>query len=342
MADLWTPPAIWLGENLTWDLELSLFEATDLLFYLTSHDSNSIRKYVLPRLRISDAEGVDKKRKEDEEEIEDEEEDEEEESGETGESGDESALLLTDDEIVQTVSPETQKARNRRGALKGLSMEMLTASILRHFDRCPRVVAWAGTKDGRPNTQAPKEHADVTAIFPRTSTSPEFRVLAEVSAKNKMSENYCTSQFSGGLTHAVAEANKHPGVPIIVLIVNGAEFGSDNKYQTLYRGFVSANAKLLAEYPNIRLIPMHDGAFAVVAARLCQDWSAENVYCSPAVFWETFLGLHEAVNQAEYPSDPLWMQGMVLDSIGKRVSKLDTPVDTGKGRRPRKRKRPKP
>ena len=329
MPEPWIPPPVWLGENILWDQDLSLYEAADLMLYLISNERTAITQYVLPGLKIQDAtiSGSDG---------DDEEEEPEEESkgGDKG-GGEAGGLGIPEDEIVETVLDSTRKARNRRGALKGLALELLAATVLRHLDRCRQALTWVKTRDGQPNGQAGKGLADAIAIFPRTKKSREFRIVAEVSAKASMSRGDFRDQVRGALKHARAESDKHPGVPIYALIVNNAKFAEDpafkDEFQSEYRRMLDKDE--LAPNDMVRLVPMNSGDFGMVAARLFLDLPAEDRYFSPEVLSNALDMLHRAVLQPVYLEAKTWMVEMFLKAVHAGIERAKKAAPKPKRRR---------
>ena len=328
MPEPWIPPPVWLGENILWDQDLSLYEAADLMLYLISNERTAITQYVLPGLKIQDATISGSDGDDDEEEPEDDSD-----GGDKG-GGEAGGLGIPDDEIVETVLASTRKARNRRGALKGLALELLAATVLRHLDRCRQVLTWVKTRDGKPNGQAGKGLADAIAIFPRTKTSREFRIVAEVSAKASMTRGDFRDQVRGALKHARAESKKHPGVPIYALIVNNAKFAEDpafkDEFQSEYRRMLKD--KELAPDDMVRLVPMNSGDFGMVAARLF-DLPAEDRYFSPEVLSNALDMLHRAVLQPVYLEAKTWMVEMFLKAVHAGIEQAKKAAPKPKRRR---------
>ena len=116
LLTLWSPQPVMLRHEVPWEIDLLPARASDLLMYLTSHESKVIRGFVLPDVQVGDVEP-------DEETVR---------------------------EMVDKVATTRDEIRARRGMLKGLAMELLTAAILRHLDTPSRVMAWAKHENGQP------------------------------------------------------------------------------------------------------------------------------------------------------------------------------------------------
>ena len=153
MTDAWTAAPVLLEGETPWDVDLAPYYASDLLLYLTSQDAAQIRKYVLPNLLIEDA-------------------------------------AQFDQEVLAKAVVTRDQIRNRRGMLKGLAMELLAASILRHLDAPASVVAWATARNGLPNSAAPGGHPDVIAEYYEWEDAPAFKIIAEVSAMRDMPPDF--------------------------------------------------------------------------------------------------------------------------------------------------------
>ena len=240
---------------------------------------------------------------------------------------------ISDEDAKEVIKGPT-KAAKRRGALKGLAMELLAASILRHMDRCPRVVAWARTRNGMPCRTAPCKTADVTAVFPRTELSRELRVIAEVSAERRMSPGYYLTQMGEALRHGGEEAEKYPGLPVYALVINGAKVGEDRGYCGLYHSFLESNKDDFAD--NLRIVPINVDDFNVAMGELFFALGPESRYYSPEVVLQTLNAVYEAVRPTSLPEEIKegWMSALLLNSVKEGVAKAQQEVVLGEGPEP--------
>ena len=316
MPEVWTPPKVLLGDNLSWwDLNLSLYEACMLALYLTTHESTTIDNYVLPYLRIERPTDTKKKGKDDEDDN----------GGE-----DDGRPEISDEDAAEAIKGPT-KAAKRRGAFKGLAMELLASSILQHMDRCRQVVAWAKTHNGRPSSVAPGETSGVTAVFPRTESCREFRILAEVSAKRRMTDIYYAIQLDEALDHGTKEAEKYPGLLVYALVINGAKIGEDRSYYGQYHSFLAENDVDLAG--NVRIVPINVDDFAVAMGQLFLDLGPDSLYYSSDILMQTLEAVYQAVRPATLPDEIKegWMSALLLNSVKEGVAKAQQDLVLGKG-----------
>ena len=277
MADDFHPPLIWIGKHLVqWEREIFLHEAASLLMMLCGHDENEIMQYVVPALKIKDLPMTE-----------------------------EEMQALLDDRAMARAIAGAERARRRRYPLKGLAMELLAASILRHLDRCPMVVAECATRDKRPHAVAQGGAADVSAYFPCPGEQQEFTLLAEVSAKRNMSRSDYSEQLESGLIHANAEWEGHPGRLIYCLLANNGKIHVDERLHKVYLDFIKEN-KLTAE-SDIRMVPMHAPDFGILAGLMASELSPDKLYFEPEVLRGALDTTYRKILEPELPGDRMWM-----------------------------------
>ena len=339
IADDWKPPPIWLGENHIWDAELSLYEACDLLLYLHSHDPYQIRRYVQPRLKLPyysyiyqgpEVPPYDESNSPDDA-MSKEWEGERNEEWEEPESPDD-ALANEDERVADEGAPiplsvaeqrieANRLARIRRGMLKGLTMELLCAAVIRHVGRPQRVVAWARQRDGHPYLAAGAGTPDITAVFPGGSLalphvwkglSGPHRLLLEVSANRQPDENHFLTQLNGAYKHAKAEAKEHGEVTVDVLLINGCPFYDGSKvFHRRYLEFVHENA--LDEDSAIRIVPMYAPDFAIAMGTLFFEIEGDTEKLGPRPLFIAIRSMLRVILQPKLPSKTTWMIDMFVD-----------------------------
>ena len=297
MAESWRPPLLWIGQNYVhWNVDLSLFEAADLMKHHCCHDVNEIRNWVLPALRIEGAALTDE----------------------------EKAALADDSRLTRAVAG-SEKARKRRAPVKGLAFELIAASILRHFDRCPWVIANCSSRSGNPNGFAPPGYSDVTAIFPRTRSSMEFAVIAEVSAKREATRFHFLRQIAAAYKHALKEAEAHPGLRVYCLLVNGAEIFQNKELHDLYLGF--HERKSLTADSDIRIVPFYSLDFAALTGQMAIGGDLDKLYCEPWVIRGALDAISRRMLKPDLPEARNWMIDTFLEAVGAEKPKQETVLD---------------
>ena len=284
MVEEWTRPPVLLGkEQLAWDEDLELPYASDLLLYLFSHSTRQIREQILPTLRIEDAAWPKK-----------------------GENA------PFDDETWARGILSTEQKRNRRGALKGLSMELLCASILRLMDQPRQVNAWVQILGGKPNWAAPAGTVDISARFSETTQSEAFTVVGEVSAwKNMPTTDYLT-QLDQGLKHSGDIAKLNPG-RVYCLVVNDRKIHVDRNLHEEYLRFLEDNS-LTAE-SDIRMVPMYAPDFAVITGRLSYEPDPENLHFDSYVLAAALDTIYQTLLKPKLPEYRTWMIDKFMETV---------------------------
>lgn len=243
---------------------------------LCCHNSNEINQYVVPKLKIKDLPLTEEEMRE-----------------------------LRDDRAMARAIAGKKRERERRDPLKGLSMELLAASILRHLDQCPRVVAPCATRNQQPHTVAQGGVADVSAYFPDPGEGQAFTLLAEVSARRAMPDDKYLDQLERGLKHAQSEWDRHPGSLIYCLMVNGGKIHKDRQLHRLYLDFIKEN-QLTAD-SDIRMVPMYAPDFGFLAGRLGEDLSHGGHHFKPEVLRNALDITYQQVLEPKLPEDRMWM-----------------------------------
>ena len=294
MTDLlkpWTPPPVLLDGDVPMELELSPYYASDLLIYLHTHEASQIRGYVLPTLQIAEAVPDEK----------------------------------TVDEMVAESDGSLDRIRARRGILKGLAMELLAASILRHLDSPSRVVAWAQTRDGRPNSTAPRGYPDLATEFPGSDNALAYKILGEVSAKRIMSSDDYGKQLRSALRHAEKQVEESPGTLVYCLLINNGRISDDEALHRQYRDFLRDNG--LDAKSDIRMVPFYAPDFGVMTGTLADKLTLDEMHFSSSVLSSALDAVYEAILRPTLPNEENWMiktfLNALMECLGDHGSGLD-------------------
>ena len=300
MAELWTPLSVQLEHGGDWQLDLALDEAAFLIDVLHDHNANAIRKHVLSTMDLTKAAIFDKKKK----------------SG--SDEDDEGEGASTVPAVVLTPHQARSKERKDRwGYLKGVAMEMVSAAVLTHLDRCLEATAWAKTRMGHPNSPAPKAKPDAFAVYPATDRSRAYTIVAEVSAREKMSVEEFRRQLDSALEHGGIELTKNPDQQIYGLVINGAKIPTNKTYIREYHRFL--RQEKLEEDAPVRVIPVYAPDFAEISGNLANQITEGDWPFEADVFSNTFDTLYRAVRKRNYPTPEGWMVDLALDTIAEEV-----------------------
>ena len=306
MTEGFHPPPLWLSTECEWDLRLPLHRVSYLLMLLNSHEWPVFRRYLMVLLGIKDAAKTD-----------DSEEEEEEEEREKA-----------NEEAVDALEAALNKVRNRRRILKGLAMELLSGSSLRHLDQPSQVTANCEVKKGRPNRVAGAGECDITADFPNDGQSPAFRIVAEVSAKEEMEDKDVEDQLAQALEHANTLLEEDPERRrIYCLVVNNGKIFGTRDLQRRYRKFAEANS-LTADGP-IRMVPLHALDFGMIIGSMTTQ--LDSTYFKSSVLSNALDTVCEAILDPEPPNERLWMIETFINavraSLGEHTSGLGDEFD---------------
>ena len=208
-------------------------------------------------------------------------------------------------------------------------MELDSAAVLCHLDKCPGVTVNVKTRVGRPNSAAGPGFADIAAFFPKTEKSPEFMLLAEVSAKAVVEPKDYQEQLQSGLNYCLDEAEKAPGRRIYCLVINGGEIHRDRALHTLYCNFLEANS--LTVDSDIRFVPMFAANFGVLMGSLFFDQEPDKPYFDADVVVSLFEALSRRIRQPDLPEDLEWMVTMARDTINAGIAAAAELDDETKG-----------
>ena len=294
-------------EGIPWKEAPSVFEACILLTYLIPAENKPLDRFIVPQMSIENAGDVkdDPSRK---------------------------------DKAEKTLSP-SKEAESRRNMQKGLAMELAVAGILRHFDRCPGVLAHAQTKDGRPYLAAGNFQPDITALFPATDKSPEFLILAEVTAQSRVTRNVLKTQIASAVTHAEAELKKHPSRLIYALLINKARVHREWTFYNCFRETLSDHG-ITEAGGNIRFVPLSTADFVRWLGFRSRTQGANSLHFGAHVLAAALDAVHNIImSSASDLPDPhkekkdMW----VVNRLQKTIKKLTKKKK--KKTKPRRRRR---
>ena len=283
-------------------MHLSLEEAADLLMVLTTNAVFDIRRFVIRELGLRGA----------------------------GVAQDEARIELSAEQF-RALPNAKDIVQNRRWIQKGLAMELVSASIMRHLDRPPEVTAWARPRDGRPNLAAGPKKADISIDFPETEQNREFKILAEVKAKKVMTTDDFTDELGGALEHAKTELKKAPELLIYCLVVNGARIYKDVRLHELFRGFLQKHS--LTPDGSIRMVPMYSPDFGYIAGKISSSYDLTERYFEPYVLCDALDAVCNAIAQEELPEERMWMIDSFMNVIAEWLNHHRSGLDDelGKG-----------
>ena len=216
---------ILLRDGAAWSLPYSCRTSARLTTQLLSHNYRAIMERVLPELGID----VKTRRRK-------------------------ANLIYSDD--GHALDADESMAIN-----KGLTMELLVASMLTCLDAPTSVTSWCvqGT-NGEPKLFAQGDTEDVLATY------GDFRVVAEVSAKRQTSLEFLQGQLGQGIKHGVMRNEKDGVLPTYVLLVNGGSVEQDQGYRDLYNDAWRA----AREQGDLRIVPFWGPDFAELVSQLSE------------------------------------------------------------------------
>ena len=294
MPDEYDLPPIWLRNEREWDLWVPLHKASYLLSVLNEHDPEEIKRLVLSDLQITDA-------------------------GKTKDSEDDE-VLEANEEAIELLGDATNKQRARRGAKKGLAMELGSSLVLQQVDQPMSVTAWCRLHDGKPNGTAGQGLADIIARYSESGTTPPYMIVAEVSAKRDMSLDDSREQFEGALKHAKAELEKEPGMRIYCLVVNNGEIHVKTNLHKLFLKFVEDNS-LRPDGP-IRMVPMFANDFATISGAMAQ--TLESTYFDSHSLASALDAVCLKIHEPTLPDEETWMIKTFKDALLANLSYHDS------------------
>ena len=116
---------------------------------------------------------------------------------------------------------ESKSIRQYRYTNKGLAMELLVGMVLTHLDTPQMVRNWCKSPGGLPRSHALPGKVDVEASYAPDDGSPPFRLIAEVSAKRRVSPGFLKKQLAQAHRHAMEMVKDDVGGKVYVLVING-------------------------------------------------------------------------------------------------------------------------
>ena len=285
----WIP--VTLGEDETWDKRLTPGAIGLLMMHLLRHDFKSSEKLVYPSLAVD----MPSRRRAD------------------NMPNLEAAEVPAQQRPDEPPKLDQGVLRSYRRINKALSMELLTALLLTRLDSAERVRSWCCTRDGLPNNFAPSGAPDITASYPASEGTPAFQVVAEVSAKREVTDEFYRTQLTQALEHAKDQLDRSEERPIYALAINGGRIASDVRLQKVYREFVEKNG--LDKDGPIRVIPMFAGDLAVALRRMEVRLAPDRFRFGTDSLAQVFNALHEGLRRDEPNADADWMCNSWLDTV---------------------------
>ena len=299
MIDWRDVPLLRLPEGLQWQKDLSLYECKNYIAYLEAHDHYEFTNFLVPKLNLKDV-----------------------------------APIRQGDENTDSDQPETErqeelrrKISNRRGGMRGIAMELLTGSSLRHWDKPTEVIANVKTRNDEPSTVAQGGKADVVARYPGIQELPGFRIHGEVSAKAHMDLEFFNRQLASGWKHADAAIQQTPGLMIYCLLINRGRIYADKNLHNAYLDFLLQND--LGADSNIRMVPMYTGDFAFIAQSILSDLGLERMYFESEALSAALKAVYDQLLQYDLPAERTWVRDLFINVLKDIVPEPGGPLAPG-------------
>ena len=202
--------------NCTWDKELTTRAICRHILYLLTHDHQANEKHVFRIIEI-----------------------------------DKKTRAATDNKLDKT---KRRQLHNYRIINKALAMELLSALLLTRLNSTTNVTSFCKTRNGLPHYYATSRKPDITADYPATGKTPEFKVLAEVSIKQDVTTKSYNRQLWQARRHALELAEETDQGLVYALVINAGKIGSDRALQGRYRYLLERDD--LERNERVRLIPI--------------------------------------------------------------------------------------
>ena len=220
---------------------------------------------------------------------------------------------------------ESKRTHEYRYINKGLAMELLVGMVLTHLDTPAMVRNWCASPGGLPRSHAPPGKVDVEASYAPDDGSPPFRLIAEVSAKRRVSPGFLKKQLAQAHSHAMELVEDDVGGKVYILVINGCNVIDAPKHGDVFHEFVRANG-LQREDHRVCVVPINALAFVVALRTLIEETSIEQIGFSPTTFaWilrKQFRTLFSSLQMLRENPDKLgkiWVEGVLEEQ--KRLSR---------------------
>ncbi len=207
---------------------------------------------------------------------------------------------------------------------KALAMELLTGLLLARLDTPLEVTCHCETRGGLPHRWAPPGLADVEAAY--VDPPPGFRLVAEVSAKSRMSPDDYRLQLEQAFVHA-GEVADRTGDAVYALVLNAGEFATDKRLQEAFSSF--AEDKGLGSAP-LRVVPMWGADLASAVQGLEGQMRPDALRFGNDDMREALDRLSDGALRA---GDLRGRKGWMRD-VWAEVATRQRRIDDGRGRRP--------
>ena len=170
------------------------------------------------------------------------------------------------DNVPHLTDPSTQGYRMINRAM---AMELLSSQLLCHIDWASEVRAMCRLRHGLPHTAAREGTGDVVVRYDQPDGSLAFRVVAEVSSQNRVTEEFYRRQLNQAWKFAKELSEDDEDGLVYGLVINRGEIGSDNELRRWYREF--AEEKKIVPDSNVRVLPLYAGDLASAALRIQEE-----------------------------------------------------------------------
>ncbi len=209
---------------------------------------------------------------------------------------------------------ENGKVKQYRIINKALAMELLSSLLLTHLNSAERVTSWCLTNpNGLPQYFAPSGESDIEVSYPAAGETPAFQMIAEVSAKRQVDEEFYATQLYQAWRHADSLAQKTDNVTVYALVINGGKIGSEEKLQEVYRRIMERDEVKQSE--RVRVVPIFASDVAVALRDLDANLPAHRFRYGSDSLAEIFDKLQLGVLERKENDDEQWMRKVWLDTV---------------------------
>ena len=285
MIDQWTPPPLRLPEGIYWTKDLTLFESTNNLDYLQGNDPDEFDKFLVPELSLENVAPMKWEGK----------------------------ATVSKKEDPERAEELRRKKSNRRGAMRGITMELLVGSSLRHWDKPADVIANVTIKNDKPSTAAQGRKTDVVADYPGNAEFRGFRIHAEVSSKETMNRTDFKTQMDSAWKHAYAAIEESPDLLIYCLLVNNGRIYKDKNLHNDYLDFIRIRSSETED--NIRMLPMYTADFVTISGSIWTEIPREKRYFESEVLSAALNAVYSQVVEYDLPEERNWMSDLFMEEV---------------------------
>ena len=178
---------------------------------------------------------------------------------------------------------ESGQTHQYRIVNKALAMELLSSLLLCHLNMATEVKCMSTlSKDGQPHKAAPNDTTDIVARYEYPDGTLAFRVVAEVSSKKFIKEDFYRTQLNQAWNFAGKLAKDDEDGLVYGLVINGGHIGSNTTLRDWYRDF--AQEKQMKLDGNVRVLPLYAGDLGSAALRIEEELPAGRLQFTAGVF----------------------------------------------------------